>query len=103
MRAKLSEKLKAIERLLYQRAVLAGLVWLAVLMAFVSVIWGSRWAMASCALSLAVLTHVVMVMLGTIGMVAESIAVIRDNYKKEVQSIDKKEPESAKPMSAKVH
>ncbi len=103
MKAKVQACLSRIEALIYRRAVFAALCWLAVLLALLSMFGGGRWAIASCALSLAVIAHTFMALLNSAGMLANSFDVIRDTYRKECEGTAKKQTQAAQPEPAKVH
>src|SRR5882762_3570585 len=102
MKAKVFACLIRIETLIYRREVFAALSWLAVALALISVFGGSRWAIASCAVSLAILAHMSIVLLGSAGTLASSFNAIQELYRKEVDGSTKKQSQAAQPEPAKV-
>jgi hypothetical protein len=105
MKTKVLGWLNAIEGALCTRGVFVSLAWLAVTLALISIVFGAKWAAASCALSLAILAHMAVAMVLHASSLANSFIRIQQLYGKEVQGTEKKEPEpgAAQPMSGKIH
>jgi hypothetical protein len=103
MKEKVLTWMYAIETAICTRGVFASFAWLAVAFAFISAIFGVRWAAASCALSLAVLAHTTMAVLTNFGSLTDSFAIIQQVYKRDVANGEKKQPEAAQPESTKIN
>lgn len=102
MKAKVFACLSRIETAIYRREVFAALSWLAVVLALISVVGGSRLAIASCAVSLAILAHISIVLLGSAGTLASSFNAIQQLYRKEVDG-SKKEPQQMQADATKIN
>jgi hypothetical protein len=103
MKARAFAWLKAVEAAIYTRPVFAGLSWLAVILALISIVFGAKWAAASCAISLAVLAHVGMALLTSAGILANNFETIRGLYNKEVQANEKQTPQEAQQHPLNIH
>ena len=99
MENKINQWLTAFESAVHTRRTFFVAAWFAVLLALVSVVGGSKWAMASCALSLGVLAHTGMAMLESMGIFADTINRIAGTYEKEMRSAIEKKLEASAPNS----
>jgi hypothetical protein len=95
MKANVLVCLRRIEALIYRRETFAALSWLAVALALVAMFGGSRWAFASCALSLSLLAHMSIVLFSNAASLASSFKAISEMYRREVDGTAKKQSEVA--------
>lgn len=86
MKDKVNKWLTAIESTIRTRGNFALLGWIAVFLAITSGFFGARWAFVSCALSLGVLAHTSMAILGSLGLFAESLNRIAETNDRETRA-----------------
>jgi hypothetical protein len=101
MKAKVLIWLEAFEGVFYGPVTFRVLSWIAVVLAILAIILGSRWAFVSCAISLGVIAHTLIALLMNVNGLVTSFDKIGTLYGREVQSAEKKNPQEA--YSTQVH
>jgi hypothetical protein len=94
--------LNAIEKEICTREVFASLAWLAVGLALASIFGSSRWAVASIALSLAVLSRLGVAAVLNWAMIADAFLAIHQTYRGEVANGEKEKAEATRIQHASV-